>query len=70
MNAAVSAETDKIEAMAAVMIDTFGVRALSIAQTQVEAAVPDQPSVADTWKQIVDLIRNRLPPQPEATGLF
>lgn len=70
MNAAESATTDKIEAMASVMIDTFGVRALPIAQAQVDAAVPDQPSVAETWTKIVDLIRDRLPPQPDATGPF
>lgn len=50
----------KTEAMAAVMIDTFGARALAIVQAEVDAATPEQPSVAETWQRIAEAIRDRI----------
>ncbi|WP_242139430.1 MULTISPECIES: hypothetical protein [unclassified Sphingomonas] len=67
MTTAVSGTSDKIEAMANVMVETFGARALGVAQAQVEAATPDQPSVAETWQQIVGLIGARLAAPPETS---
>jgi hypothetical protein len=52
-------DIDKIATMATVMIETFGTRALSLAQAQVDAATPDQPTVAESWRQIVAVIRER-----------
>lgn len=52
-------ERDKIAKMATVMIETFGTRALGIAQAQVDAATANQPAVADTWQRIAALIRER-----------
>lgn len=50
----------KTQTMAAVMIDTFGARALSVVQAEVDAATPGQPSVAATWQRIADAIRDRI----------
>lgn len=58
-NGDAATEIDKIATMAMVMIETFGTRALSLAQAQVDAATPDQPTVADSWRQIVAVIRER-----------
>jgi len=58
-NGDAATETDKIAMMATVMIKTFGTRALSLAQAQVDAATPDQPTVAESWRQIATVIRDR-----------
>ena len=59
-------DADKTVAMATVMIETFGTRALAIAQEQIDAATPDQPKVVETWQRIAALIRERLARQNES----
>jgi len=62
-----SSEADKAEAMAAVMIETFGARALDVVQSQVYAAAVNQPLVAASWTRIADLIRDRCAAQDDLT---
>ncbi|WP_010217934.1 hypothetical protein [Sphingomonas sp. PAMC 26621] len=56
MTTVLSETDDKIAAMAKVMVDTFGARAVVVAQAQAKAAATDQPPVAETWRRIGVLI--------------
>lgn len=60
MTIVVSETDDKIAAMAKVMVDTFGERAVAVAQAQADAAAPDQPLVVATWQRLGVMIGQRL----------
>lgn len=50
----------KAEAIARLMIDKFGSRALEVAEAQAQSALPDQNDVTAAWLKIASLIREKL----------
>lgn len=50
----------RAEAIADVMLEKFGTRALEIAETQLRSACEGQPAVAKAWGRIVSILAKKM----------